>query len=420
VRSWQSGATGAYPNLCLGWHHRVLADPEPAMPTIRLRLAVLALASVVALLAPAAAAAADCTAPMPAREATSGLPGLLLHPDGTALSREDWPCRRQTLRATAEAHVYGSRGPDPERVSARIEGDHLHVRIFHAGREVGMDARLHLPEGPGPHPVLIVIGGVGGVDDALLAAEGIARIDFLPTQAGAETGQSRDRRGAFFELYGETVQGTGTLMAWAWGVSRLVDAIEQAGQGLLRPGAVAVVGCSRYGKGALAAGAFDERIALTIPIESGAGGVPLWRGVVDGGAQPPHSAFGEQPWLADAFGAFASDVERLPIDQHAVLALVAPRGLLVLDNPHVDWLGAPAGHAAVQAAAGVYAMLGVGGNLGYHGDVAESRHCAWRSEWDAPARDAIRRHLHAAEAADLPVVAAGAGARLPEAPGDER
>src|SRR5690606_41251990 len=51
----------------------------------------------------------------------------------------------------------------------------------------------------------------------------------------------------------------------------------------------------------------------------------------------------------------------------------SPRGLLVLDNPHVDWLGASAGHAAVQAAADVYALLGAAGNLGYHGDVSEDR-----------------------------------------------
>lgn len=386
------------------------------MPTIPVRAAVFALALSAAFAVPAAVPA-DCATPLAPRGAAGGMPGLLLQQDGTGVTREDWACRRQALRATAEAHVYGVRGPEPERVSARIEGGRIHVDVAHAGREVGFEATLRLPEAPGPHPVLIVIGGVAGVDDALLAAEGVARIDFVPTPVGAETGQSRDRRGAFFELYGEPVQGTGTLMAWAWGVSRLIDAIEQAGQGLLRADAVAVAGCSRYGKGALAAGAFDDRIALTIPIESGSGGVPLWRGVATGGAQPPHSAFGEQPWLADAFGAFADDVERLPIDQHAVLALVAPRGLLVLDNPHVDWLGASAGHAAVQAAADVYALLGAAGNLGYHGDVSEPRHCAWRAEWDEPARNAIRRHLHRAEADDLPVVAAGA---TPEVPRGER
>jgi len=362
----------------------------------------------------APSASPDCGAELPAGRAQPGLPDPFARADGTRISTAaEWACQRRALQATAEAQVYGARGPEPERVEARIEGDTIHVNVFHAGREVAFQARLRRPAGQGPHPVMIVVGGVAGVDDALLEAEGIARIDLDPTAIGAETGTSRERRGAFFELYGEPLHGTGTLMAWAWGVSRLVDAIAAHDELLLRADAVAVTGCSRYGKGALAAGAFDPRIALTIPIESGTGGVPAWRGDGAGGAQPPSSAWGEQPWLGDGFGAYADDPSRLAIDQHAVLALVAPRGLLVLDNPHVDWLGARHGHLSVLAAAQVYAALGAPGNIGYHGDVSEPRHCAWRGEWTAPARDALRRHLLGAAAGDLPIVAApGHAARL--------
>ena len=57
----------------------------------------------------------------------------------------------------------------------------------------------------------------------------------------------------------------GALTAWAWGVSRLIDVIETSGSSILNVSAVAVSGCSRNGKGALFAGALDERIALTIP-----------------------------------------------------------------------------------------------------------------------------------------------------------
>ena len=89
-----------------------------------------------------------------------------------------------------------------------------------------------------------------------------------------------------------------------------------------------------------------------------------------------------------------------------MLALVAPRGLLVLDNPHVDWLGARHGHLSALAAAEVYAALGAAGNLGYHSDVADPRHCAWREEWTAPTRDALRRHLLGRQADDLPMRAA--------------
>jgi len=350
---------------------------------------------------------ADCRPEAIPGPSGAGLPDPFARADGSRIAtRADWHCHRQALLRTAEEQVYGWKGPEPDRVDGTIAGDRIDVTVSHGGREVSFSADLRLPDGPGPHPAIIVVGGRAGVDDGLLASEGVARIDFVPTAVGAETGTSRARQGAFFDLYGEEVQGTGTLMAWAWGVSRIVDVVAQAGQGTLRVDAIAVTGCSRYGKGALAAGAFDERVALTIPIESGSGGIPVWRGVVAEGAQPPHSAFGEQPWLGDAFGAFANEVERLSIDQHEVLGLVAPRGLLVLDNPHVDWLGARFGHVSALAGAEIYRALGVGGNIGYHSAVGDGTHCAWRSEWDAAARDAVRRHLRKVQAEDLPIVAA--------------
>ncbi|UWX03756.1 hypothetical protein H1235_13750 [Pseudoxanthomonas sp. NC8] len=72
---------------------------------------------------------------------------------------------------------------------------------------------------------MIVVGGMAGVDHALLDAEGVAWIDYPNTVIGAETGTSRAREGAFFRLYGNEVRSTGTLMAWAQGASRIIDAI---------------------------------------------------------------------------------------------------------------------------------------------------------------------------------------------------
>ncbi|KAF1686451.1 topoisomerase [Pseudoxanthomonas broegbernensis] len=350
----------------------------------------------------------DCEVGMPAAASHPRLPDPFARADGTAVAtRADWRCRRQEILKAAEAQVYGWKGPEPERVTGTINGDRIDVAVSHGGRQVTFSAKLSLPAGPGPHPAMIVVGGVAGVDGRLLAEEGVARIDYLPTQIGAETGQSRDRQGAFFELYGPDVQSTGSLMAWAWGVSRIIDVIAGSDQRILSADAIAVAGCSRLGKGALAAGAFDQRVALTIPIESGAGGVPTWRGGGEGeGAQPPHSAYGEQPWLGDAFGAFTGAVDRLAIDQHEVLGLVAPRGLLILDNPHVAWLGARSGHLSALAGAEIYKALGAAGNLGYYSAVQDGTHCAWRPEWDAPARNALRRHLLHATADDLSIIAA--------------
>jgi len=58
-----------------------------------------------------------------------------------------------------------------------------------------------------------------------------------------------------------------------------------------------VTGCSRFGKGAFVAGVFDQRISLTMPIDSGSAGVPIFRGIPGEGAQSLSSAYSEQPWL---------------------------------------------------------------------------------------------------------------------------
>ena len=157
-------------------------------------------------------------------------------------------------------------------------------------------------------------------------------ISYDPYAVGKEGTPRSNKQGAFYSVYGSSSP-TGLLVAWAWGVSRIIDVIEQSGGGILRD-TTGVTGCSRFGKGAFVAGAFDERIALTMPIESGSAGAPIFRGIPGEGAQSLGSAYGEQPWLGDAFGTFTSTPNRLPVDTHEVVAMVAPRGLFIMDNPH--------------------------------------------------------------------------------------
>lgn len=57
------------------------------------------------------------------------------------------------------------------------------------------------------------------------------------------------------------------------------------------------------------------------------------------GAQSLSSAYGEQPWLGDAFGSFTNSPARLPVDTHEMVTMVAPRGLFIIDNPHITNLG---------------------------------------------------------------------------------
>ena len=166
------------------------------------------------------------------------------------------------------------------------------------GRGTSFSASIDLPSGSGPFPAVIVYGGFG-TDTVTVEDAGAAVIGHDPCAVGAEGTSRDDKRGAFHDVYGSS-SGTGPLMAWAWGASRVIDVLEQSGEGVLRADATGVTGCSRYGKGAFVAGAFDQRVALTMPIESGTGGALILREVArESGAQLLSSAYGEQSWLGD-------------------------------------------------------------------------------------------------------------------------
>lgn len=127
------------------------------------------------------------------------------------------------------------------------------------------------------------------------------------------------------ELKAGRKRNIGAISAWAWGLSRMLDALELTG--LVDCTKAAVTGHSRLGKTALWAGANDERFKLVIPNNSGNGGAALAR-----------RNFGEtlsmlwlvrSNWFCDSMVRYAGLEDELPIDQHQLMALVAPRALHV-------------------------------------------------------------------------------------------
>ncbi|WP_433533288.1 cellulose binding domain-containing protein [Micromonospora sp. CA-263727] len=390
-------------------------NPSPGRASLRstvvvLLVAALALAAAVTVVARTTAAqaapgslaavasvedeGADCPATNPgALTANSRLPDPFRKVDGTRItSKSDWRCRRAETKRLAERYVYGEKPAKPQSVTGTVSNTSITVNVTHNGRSASFSASVQLPGGTGPFPAVVVLGGFGA-DTATIRAAGAAVISYDPLAVGREGTPRNNKQGAFYSIYGAS-SGTGLLLAWAWGVSRIIDVIEQSGGNILRADATGVTGCSRYGKGAFVTGAFDQRIALTMPIESGSAGAPIFRGIPgESGAQPLSSAYGEQPWLGDAFGSFTGSPTTLPVDTHQTVAMVAPRGLFIMDNPHVDWLAARSASVAALAGAEVYKALGAGDNISYWSDVQDGTHCAARSEWRTPLQQNIQKFL---------------------------
>lgn len=166
----------------------------------------------------------------------------------------------------------------------------------------------------------------------------------------------------------------GTLRAWGWGASCLVDYFETEPQ--FDATKVAVEGNSRYGKTALVAAAFDERIAAAFASSSGKAGATPWRRYC-GETVENIAASSEYHWMAGNFLKYACDplsAEDMPVDQHEFIALCAPRLVLVSSGvPDADkWQDLIGMHLSASLASPVYDLVCDGGlRYGYADKIEE-------------------------------------------------
>lgn len=162
---------------------------------------------------------------------------------------------------------------------------------------------------------------------------------------------------AFFPELQKGDDNFGCIAAWAWALSRALDALEK--EPTVDAKRVAVFGFSRLGKAALWAGANDERFAMVLSNESGAGGAKLFRRGVGEDIARLNTVFPH--WYARNFRKYIGKDTELPFDQHFVISLIAPRPVYVASaqgDKHSD----PEGEfAAAKAAEPVFLMLGVEG-----------------------------------------------------------
>ncbi len=272
----------------------------------------------------------------------------------------------------------------------------ISVKVTEGGKSCSFEAAVNMNGASQPAPAIIIYDG--GMGSSLPIPSGVASIKF---RAIEQSGGSGAKTGPFYDLYGSN-HPAGYLVAQAWQVSRIIDVLEQ-NPGVIDPYRIGLTGCSRNGKGAFIGGVLDNRIALTIPCESGIGGTVALRLVekLDTGGEWPYHAISYVRWLSEvALGKFTSannaagdNTDRLPVDMHEAMALIVPRGLYIIDNASGNYAGLDRNSAYVTASVGklIFEALGAGGNFSY--ECASGDHCVWRSQYNASLNAMIDKFL---------------------------
>jgi lysophospholipase L1-like esterase len=328
------------------------------------------------------------------------MPDVLRMKDGMRVTRpEQWLARRKEIAEDFAREVYGRVPKRTPKVTWEVTGvipgmsggiptltktlvGHVDNRSYPTVR-VDIQASFTVPaHTKTPVPIMIEFGGFGfrrpgggtpWTDQAIAKGWGHGSINpnsIQPDNARLDLG-----------IIGLCNKGKprkpddwGALRAWAWGLSRLIDYFEANREAKVDPKKVGIEGVSRYGKAAIVAQAFDERVAVGFIGSSGEGGTKLHRHVF--GEAIENLAGGQFYWMAGNILKYGSadppmTAADLPVDSHQLIALCAPRPVFishgVVEKGDAKWIDARGSFMAGILAEPVYELLGKRG-FGTKGD----------------------------------------------------
>jgi len=315
------------------------------------------------------------------------LPEVLKTVDGNEISSvKDWEnIRRPEILKLFENNVYGQVPQDFERISFEIKNEdkdamngaatlkEVAITVFRKQKNVTINLLLFTPNRIKKEvPVFLVINhrGIRTMDvtrvnkndfwpaeEVIEAGYGIAGFDVIDV---APDDKANFQKGVM-ELYPEQLEmnnGMRALSAWAWGASRAIDYFETDSS--VDAKKIITVGHSRGGKASLWTGAQDKRVSIAISNDSGNSGAALSR-----------RNFGESVknilrfthWFCPNYKQYADNEDMLPVDQHMLLALMAPRGVYVASAAEDLWADPKGQYLSLLEAQVAYNLYGIKHNF---------------------------------------------------------
>jgi len=309
------------------------------------------------------------------------LPSIFLSEKGGVIdSQEDWEnLRRPEIFRLFESEVYGKIPKDFDKISFEVNEieDHefnsiakleeVDIKIQRGERSHVMRLNVFLPkEANGPFPIILLINHRPAAEDGSLAEEGywpVAELierGFATASFHAETVAPDDTtryvNGILNNLYPEQTEesdGLKALGAWGWGAIRAMDYFEQHDG--INPEKSVLVGHSRSGKAALWASANDPRWAITYANESGCGGAALSKRKFGETVEIINNRFTH--WFAENFRKYNGAEESLPLDQHMLPSLIAPRAVYYASARADEWADPKGEYLGLQIGSEVFSRI---------------------------------------------------------------